>query len=181
LDLSVNKVLALAGRDEPRDFLDVLYVHRKHLGLGALCWAATGKDPGFNPESLVEMVARKGRYREEDFALLQLRVPIRLDELKQEWMAALQEARELVHRLPPEDAGCLFLNPKTGLFVTPGEDLGDLHRHRGTRGGVWPTVGDARVLCSDPQARRELRSAYESRPKDRPRGKQKRNSSGRSG
>src|SRR5271170_3706642 len=26
LDLSINKVLALAGRDEPRDFLDVMYV-----------------------------------------------------------------------------------------------------------------------------------------------------------
>ena len=27
VDLAVNKVLALAGRDEPRDFVDILFVH----------------------------------------------------------------------------------------------------------------------------------------------------------
>src|SRR5262249_44141174 len=43
IDLAINKVLALAGRDESRDFLDVLYVDREVLPLGALCWAASGK------------------------------------------------------------------------------------------------------------------------------------------
>lgn len=45
IDLAVNKVLALAGRDEPRDLLDALYQHREILPLGATCWAACGKDP----------------------------------------------------------------------------------------------------------------------------------------
>ena len=49
VDLAVNKVLALAGRDEPRDVLDTLHLHRRVLALGALCWAACGKDPGFTP------------------------------------------------------------------------------------------------------------------------------------
>jgi hypothetical protein len=35
LDLAINKVLALAGRDEPRDFLDVIYVHRNYLSFGS--------------------------------------------------------------------------------------------------------------------------------------------------
>jgi hypothetical protein len=43
LDLSINKVLALAGRDEPRDFLDVMYVHRHFLTFGSLCWAAVAR------------------------------------------------------------------------------------------------------------------------------------------
>ena len=72
IDLCINKVLALAGRDEPRDFLDVLYAHDNFLPLGALCWAATGKDPGFTPHSLLELLKRRGKYREEDFNRLHL-------------------------------------------------------------------------------------------------------------
>ena len=45
IDLAVNKVLALAGRDEPRDLLDTLYCHARVLSLGALTWAAVGKVP----------------------------------------------------------------------------------------------------------------------------------------
>ena len=36
IDLAVNKLLALVGRDEPRDFLDTLYVHHTVLALGLL-------------------------------------------------------------------------------------------------------------------------------------------------
>jgi len=35
-DAAVNKVLALAGRDEIRDFVDVLHLHRNYLSLGAM-------------------------------------------------------------------------------------------------------------------------------------------------
>jgi len=31
VDLAINKVLALAGRDEPRDFVDILFVHHRVL------------------------------------------------------------------------------------------------------------------------------------------------------
>ena len=48
VDLAINKVLALAGRDEPRDFVDILFVHRHVLPLAAACWAAVGKDPGLS-------------------------------------------------------------------------------------------------------------------------------------
>jgi hypothetical protein len=43
MDLAVNKVLALAGRNEVRDFVDVVYLHREVLPLGALVWAAPRK------------------------------------------------------------------------------------------------------------------------------------------
>jgi hypothetical protein len=49
VDLAVNELLALIGREEPRDFLDTIYAHQSVLSLGALCWAAAGKDPGFRP------------------------------------------------------------------------------------------------------------------------------------
>jgi hypothetical protein len=72
VDLAVNKVLALAGRDEPRDVLDTLHFHHTLLVLGALCWAACGKDPGFTPLSLLELLRRHGRLRPEDLARLDL-------------------------------------------------------------------------------------------------------------
>jgi len=56
VDLAINKVLALAGRDEPRDFVDILFVHARVLPLGAICWAAVGKDSGFTPLSLLAYV-----------------------------------------------------------------------------------------------------------------------------
>ena len=52
-DLATNKILALAGRLESRDWIDVLTTHEKLQPLGYLAWAACGKDPGFSPASLL--------------------------------------------------------------------------------------------------------------------------------
>ena len=164
LDLAVNKVLALAGRDEPRDFLDAIYVHREHLSLGALCWAAVGKDPGFSPELLVEMLARKGRYQPEDFEPLRVTKKTNLAELKRIWIEAIAAARQLVQMLPPEDAGCLYFEAATGKFVTPAGDLSGLVRHRGVRGGVLPTIGDSPFISGDPASRQMLSNAGPSGP-----------------
>ncbi len=46
-DLATNKVLALAGRSETRDLLDLVRLDEKFLPLEALIWAACGKDAGF--------------------------------------------------------------------------------------------------------------------------------------
>ncbi|MCX7008454.1 MAG: nucleotidyl transferase AbiEii/AbiGii toxin family protein, partial [Kiritimatiellaeota bacterium] len=43
LDLAANKVLALVGRLEPRDWIDVLGCDEKLQPLGYLAWAACGK------------------------------------------------------------------------------------------------------------------------------------------
>ncbi|HEY1793005.1 MAG TPA: hypothetical protein VGG34_08800 [Opitutaceae bacterium] len=143
IDLAVNKVLALSGRDEPRDFLDVIHVHEHLLSLGALCWAAVGKDPGYNPESLVETLARKGRYHPGDFAALRLASPD-LVKLKGTWLRAIDEARHLAGTLPPEDAGCLYLDPVEGNAVSPSGDTRRLRRHFGTHGGILPSIGRER-------------------------------------
>ena len=156
LDLSINKVLALAGRDEPRDFLDVIYVHRHYLTLGSLCWAAVGKDPGYSPLMLVEMLARKGRYRKEDFAALRLTSEPDLVDLKRTWLDAVDKARSLVGEMPPEDAGCLYWDPSKEKFVAPDNDLSRLVRHFGSHGGVLPSVGDPLPIASDSEAKRLL-------------------------
>jgi hypothetical protein len=140
VDLAVNKVLALAGRDEPRDILDTLHVHHNVLVLGALCWAACGKDPGFTPLSLLELLRRRGRIREEDLERLDLAEPIDLRETKSDWIESLNSVEPFVDSLPPEEVGCLYYSASHQAFVDP-RTVNDATPHFGRPGGVVPRVG----------------------------------------
>lgn len=149
IDLAVNKVLTLAGRDEARDFLDILFVHNEILPLGALVWAAVGKDPGFTPFSLLELLRRRGKYRSEDFRRLNLARDVDLQKTKSTWLLALEAALEFVTRREPDQAGCLYYSVSERRFVAPadaGESLPDgVSPHFGRPGGVLPNFfqGDA--------------------------------------
>jgi len=141
-DAATNKVLALAGRDEIRDFIDVLHLDRTYLSLGALTWAACGKDPGFTPEFLLEHVGRHIAYIQADLDRLDLRKPLDLRDLKKKWLEALGRAEDLVSALPAEEIGCLYLrsngtpvNPDPSSDAFPG-----LTRHKGSVRGAWPIV-----------------------------------------
>jgi hypothetical protein len=141
IDLAINKVLALVGRDEPRDFLDTLHVHRTVLPLGALIWAAAGKDPGYTPLALLDLLRRRGTYRAEDFARLRLSRPVDLSALKAEWTAALEQADGFIRSRPPDEVGCLYYSPTERAFVAPkAGDPGDAEPHYGRPGGVLPEV-----------------------------------------
>ena len=141
VDLAVNKVLALAGRDEPRDVLDAVHLHRTVLVLGALCWAACGKDPGFTPLSLLDLLRRRGRIREEDLARLDLAEPVDLHALKREWLEALDSVEPFVDSRPSEEIGCLYHSPSQQEFVDPRE-VSDAVPHFGRPGGVLPRIVD---------------------------------------
>lgn len=146
IDLAVNKALALAGRDEPRDFVDILFVHARILPLGPLCWAAVGKDLGFTPLSLLELLKRRGRYRPEQFDRLDLVEPLNLIEAKATWLAALGDAERFVRSRPPDEIGCLYWSDRKATFVMPLQDEFDSNAvklHWGTPGGVLPLVLDA--------------------------------------
>ena len=142
VDLAINKVLALAGRDEPRDVLDVLHLHRRVLAFGCLCWAACGKDPGFTPLSLLELLRRRGRVRAEDLARLDLAAPIDLQAMKQEWLEALDSVEPFVAARPAEEIGCLYHSASRRTFVDPRE-ASDAVPHFGRPGGVLPRVRDS--------------------------------------
>jgi hypothetical protein len=137
---AVNKLLALAGRDEPRDFLDTLHVHHETLPLGALCWAAAGKDPGFTPLSLLELLRRRGKYRPEDFSKLHLAIPVDLPAMKEEWHCAVEEAEKLINSRPPEEIGCLYYSTKRKIFLEPTADMKDVVPHYGRPCGVLPRI-----------------------------------------
>lgn len=119
VDLWINKFLALVGRDEPRDFLDIIYIHENFLTLGALCWGACGKDPGYNPNLLIDLLKRKGRYQDSDFQKLNLTKKIVLSDLKSTWLEALKQAENFVNICPEEYIGCLFYSTTSKKFVTP--------------------------------------------------------------
>ncbi len=140
IDIAVNKLLALASRDEPRDFIDVLYINRRILPLGPLCWAAVGKDPGFSPLSLLELLKRRGRHRTEDFSALMVVVPLDVAGMKAEWLKMLDEADTFIRKAPPDQIGCLYYSREAGTFVEPQRDAvaGDIELHYGTPGGVLP-------------------------------------------
>jgi hypothetical protein len=139
IDLAVNKVLALAGRDEARDFLDIMHIDESILPLGALCWAAAGKDPGFTPRSLLELLRRRGRYRPEDFARLRTTEPVDLGSLKTRWLSMLQRAESFVTSRPAAELGCLYWSKSQQKFVEPTEGETTVPHH-GRPGGVLPRL-----------------------------------------
>lgn len=141
IDLAVNKVLALAGRDEPRDVVDVLHLHRQVLPLGALCWAACGKDPGFTPLSILELLRRRGHVRAEDLARLDLVEPVNLQVMKRSWLEALETVEPFVASRPSEEIGCLYYSAARKEFVDP-RDASDAVPHFGRPGGLLPRIVD---------------------------------------
>jgi hypothetical protein len=140
VDLAVNKTLALAGRDEPRDYVDILFVHQRVLPLGGLVWAAVGKDPGFTPLSLLELLKRRGRHRPETLARLDLVAPVDLVAAKEIWLGALAAADQFIRARPADELGCLYYSAAQQKFVLPGPGAlaPDLSLHFGSPGGVLP-------------------------------------------
>ena len=141
-DLAANKALALAGRSEIRDFIDILFLHETYLSLGAICWAACGKDQGFTPQSLLGFAKQHMKFREADLASENLARPIVLAELKEAWLKAADEAEAFFASMPPQEVGCLFLtsrhvpvtpDPGTPAFATA-------LRHYGSIRGAWPVI-----------------------------------------
>jgi hypothetical protein len=145
MDGATNKVLALAGRGELRDYLDVLFLHRNILSLGALAWAACGKDAGFTPQFLIEEAQRLAHYPAVRLNTLLLREPVDLVACKHQWLAAVAEANALFLKLPPEDLGCLYLDGNNQAVrpepTAPGFAL--LRRHFGSMRGTWPAMHSA--------------------------------------
>jgi hypothetical protein len=146
VDLAVNKALALAGRDEARDFVDILFVHAQVLPLAGLAWAAVGKDPGFTPLSLLELLKRRGRHRPETIARLQLAAPFDLHAAKATWLAALADAESFAAARPPDEIGCLYYDRARERFVIPRADVAlaeqGVVQHYGAPGGVLPRIAD---------------------------------------
>ena len=146
-DLATNKVLALVGRLEPRDFIDTLTCDSRLQPLGYLAWAAAGKDPGFSPAAILEQAARGARYSEAELIGLDFETG-RPDAaaLSRQWHAAINDARAVVGLLPAAEVGRAVLDRSGRLFRGSPAQLpgalaaGDLRYHPGRIRGAMPTI-----------------------------------------
>lgn len=146
-DLATNKVLALVGRVEVRDWIDTLTSSDGIQHLGYLAWAACGKDPGFSPTSILEHAARSSRYSADEVAALEFDGPVPdAGALARRWRELLEEAQRIVATLPAEEVGRCVLGADGTLYtadpVTLAADLerGLVRFHAGCIRGALPSL-----------------------------------------
>jgi uncharacterized protein YukE len=146
-DLATNKVLALVGRLEVRDWLDVIQCHHKIQRLGYLAWAACGKDPGFSPATILDQAGRTARYSNTEVAALSFSgAAPDAAALSRTWHDMLDEGRSLIAALPPAWTGTCVLDSSGSLFTGGLAQLQEalqsssLRFHQGSLHGAWPLV-----------------------------------------
>ena len=147
IDLAANKVLALVGRVEVRDWVDVITSHDRIQPLGYLAWAACGKDPGFSPPSILDHASRTARYSADEVAGLEYDgPPPDAGELSRRWHCMLDDARAIVAALPVEEAGRCVLTETGELCRAAAREVagllsdGKLRFHRGRIRGALPQL-----------------------------------------
>jgi hypothetical protein len=145
-DAATNKMLALAGREEPRDWIDALTCHHKVAPLGLLAWAACGKDEGWNPQLILEEAARNARMSRAELGEIEWDGPAPdFAVLKGQWRQAWREAHLTLEILPPAQAGKAVLQNNGEVFRGNNAELSTaLHQqlrfHDGHIGGAWPQI-----------------------------------------
>lgn len=140
-DAATNKVLAASGRAEIRDYVDLIALHQNHLSLGALVWAASGKDEGLSPAFILGELSRVQRYPAEAYKGLLLASPADPTALKQTWLRALEEAGVLFETvLAKAPIGCLFLDRAGTPRHPTAETLSGLKPHFGSLRGSLPRI-----------------------------------------
>jgi hypothetical protein len=147
-DLAVNKVLAMVGRLEARDWIDLHGCHERIQRLGLLAWAGCGKDPGLSPRFILEQAGRSAHYAQVEIDKLEFAgPPPDAAALSRDWRAMMEEARDIVETLPPEHAGKCVLTSSGDLFSGGPAELrhalaqGALHFHEGALRGALPQLG----------------------------------------
>ena len=143
-DLATNKVLAMAGRLEPRDWIDVLTCDRSIQPLGYLAWAACGKDPGYNPLSLLAEISR-AHYSQAELDMLDFGGPVPdAVLLGRRWHEILRSARDICGRLPANELGKSVITRDRELFRGTAAELVEaaakqgIAFHEGRLQGSWP-------------------------------------------
>ncbi len=143
IDLAINKCLALANRSVVRDALDIIELDRKVLSLPAIISAACGKDPGFTPDLMLEMIQRHLTFTPDQLAAESTTKPIDPVKLKKDLITLVEQTRNTLHDIPAKRIGCLFTDKKGNVI----KDLTKLNQtqhkpHYGSIRGSWPKIVD---------------------------------------
>jgi hypothetical protein len=145
-DLATNKVLALVGRLEVRDWIDTIECDTKVQPLGYLAWAACGKDPGFSPALILTLAARSHYSAEEVKALAFSGPAPDATDLSRRFRAMLDRATLTIGELPVEELGKCVLSDAGSLFTGDAEALqralaeGRVRFHPGSIRGALPSL-----------------------------------------
>ncbi len=97
-ELAVDKMLAVFGRAEARDFIDLMAIESRY-GFDRLCRLAAEKDRGFTPAVLAAMLGQFRRLGREEFEL----DDARFEQLSRDVERWRERAIQLAH--PPPDLG----------------------------------------------------------------------------
>jgi hypothetical protein len=145
-DLATNKILAMCGRLEPRDWIDSIECSRSVQQLGFLAWAATGKDPGINPTMLLEDASRL-HYSQAEIDLLDFENDVPdVAVLSKAWKEEILVGKKIVELLPDEHLGKCVLSEDGKLYkgsycnIEKDRLDGNMYFHGGSIGGVWPEI-----------------------------------------
>lgn len=145
-DLATNKVLALVGRLEVRDWVDTMLCDERVQPLGFLAWAACGKDPGFSPALILEHAARSHYSGDEVRALAFTGATPDAVALSRRWHAILDAGRQVIEALPAAESGKCVLARSGSLFTGVGSELANALRndelcfHAGSIRGALPRI-----------------------------------------
>lgn len=145
-DIAVSLALTTAGRRQVRDYVDLTLIHEHIMPLWHVLWAAPGKDSQWSPLSLAEKIARTNQFAqaeidEEVWSLVDLSAPSIGVTIRN----AVEEARQAFERLPPETAGCLFVDEHGDPARSVDEVLSSDSPYRPIapqHGGTWPSGPD---------------------------------------
>ena len=145
-DLATNKLLALASRRVPRDWVDTITCSEDIQPLGLLAWAANGKDLGLTPNYILEMCSRTNYTPPEFEMAIRNAGDYNLADLSAKWHEMIWRARDTVKLLPPSEVGKAVMTKEGKLFKGDNDALkdalaaGELEYHEGTIGGAWPRI-----------------------------------------
>lgn len=135
-DALANKALAMAGRVETRDLVDIVSNAEKFPPY-AVIWGACAKDPGYNPLLLLNQMQRNSRINPSELKEMGARFePVAL---KTRWLELAETAGKEIGRATTAgiDPGLVFIDDQGGIgwFDGPGHKP-----HRASLGGSLPRL-----------------------------------------
>ena len=139
-DLATNKILALAGRLEVRDWIDVINCSDKIQHLGFLVYASCAKDPGFSPEMILQEATRSSHYSQIEYDTLTFK-DNEFEDLaivSKKWKRILSEANDIINKLPYKNVGSAVMTQNNELYIDLDIDLEKIYYHKGTMFGAYP-------------------------------------------
>ena len=143
MDLAINKCLALANRSVVRDALDIIELNRNVLSLGAIVSAACGKDPGFTPDLMLEMMQRHMTFSPDQLAAESLTRPVDPIKLKKDLLGLLEQTRKSLRKIAAKNIGCLFTDKNGNVLTDLSKLIPSQHTpHYGSIRGSWPKLVD---------------------------------------